>query len=231
MVDICDHDVIILEDKQMTDDEIEEILEEYKDIVARTARSAYYSSASIDLSDLCQIGNLAVLTAVKTYDPSAGSTIKSYVSKIVRREIFNEAGRFLGVFTVDSRLTSLAALAHDLTAKGLSDVEIAKNLSAKSGRNIDVDHVRDLRVAYVRRYHSDVSDEILNEDIVEESSIQEILDSVISNDLEQNILDNRIMGDIPASVVAVNLNITKKKVYEIEGVLRAKLRHAIEEAI
>lgn len=214
----------------MFDDEAEEILKEYQDIVISIARSAYYSSSAIDFFDLCQIGNLAVLTAVRSYDPAAGSNIRSYVSRIVKREIYNEAGRFLGVFTVDHRLTRLAALTNTLRQQGCSDEEIAHRLSEKSGRNITTEHVVDLYTTYVHRFLSEVPEEIEYEPYYAEDSISSILESVVNNDVDRLILGRRIMGDSTASDVAKELQITRKKVYELERVLRERIKHAIEEA-
>lgn len=94
----------------MTEDQdVIAILNEYHYIVKSIVRLTCHSSAAIDVHDLYQIGDLAILEAVKSYDPSCGTTIKSFVGTVVRNAIFHEAGRFLGVFTVDHRVTSLAA--------------------------------------------------------------------------------------------------------------------------
>src|SRR5690606_23814772 len=116
---------------QMIDDEqdTEEILNTYAPLVRRIAKSACYSSAAIDLTDLCQVGEIAVLRAIKAYDPSSGTNIRSFVAKIVRQDIYNEAARFLGVFTVDHRVTSLAAKVNQLSLAGHTDDHIAEVLN------------------------------------------------------------------------------------------------------
>jgi DNA-directed RNA polymerase specialized sigma subunit len=53
--------------------EIDDVLEQYAPIVKSIAKNAFSSSAAIDYADLCQIGALAVLKAIKKYDPPGRS--------------------------------------------------------------------------------------------------------------------------------------------------------------
>jgi len=220
MVDISDEDVVV-------------ILNEYNYIVKRLARSACYSSASIDFSDLCQVGEIAVLQAIKSYDPTCGTTIKSFVSKVVRNEIYYEAARFLGVFTVDFRVTKLAAKAHKLHVNGLSDLEISKILSDSTnpGRVFDINHVRDLRIAYGRSSQVSIEhDTSTTEDSgIEEHTIKDLLSNIPNNNTEKYILKERILGSVSVKDVSLALNTTQKHVYEIENLLKERIKKAIED--
>ncbi|MCV0439764.1 MAG: sigma-70 family RNA polymerase sigma factor [Hydrogenophaga sp.] len=210
------------------DAEAIELLNEYGPIVRRIARSACYSSATIDFADLCQVGDVAVLRAIKSYNPTYGTTIKSYVARIVRQDIYNEAARFLGVFTVDHRVTSLAAKVSKLHAKGKTDEQIAETLTT-SNRKFDAEHVRDLRITYSRRQHSDLQpDDAADEGIAEESTIQEILRGVVQNDTDVAILEQRLMGDASVKEVAADLKLSQRRVYELENDLKDRIRKAIE---
>ncbi len=216
---------------QMIDD-YEEILNEYGPLVRRIARSACYSSAAIDLADLYQVGDIAVLRAIKAYDPSSGTTIKSFVSRIVRQDIYNEAARFLGVFTVDHRVTKLAAKVNKLYAKGHDDAEIADILNKTSNRIFDADHVKDLRIAYSRRQHSSVNeDNTLDREHADERTINDLLCSVVHNELEKSILELRILGSSSAGTVARSLKIPRRHVYQIEAELKQRIKQAIEDVI
>ncbi len=214
----------------MSDKDAESLLNEYRYIVRSIARSAIYSSATIDIADLRQVGEFAVLQAVKAYDPTCGTTIKSFVARVVRNEIFHEAARFLGVFTVDHRVTSLAAKVDKLHAKGHSDAEIAKMITSDS-RNFDADHVRDLRIAYSRRQHSTLTDDNVPEEYSdEESTIQEILRGVVQDPTDQTILEERLLGDTSVKDVARSLNLKQYQVYDLENRLKDRIRKAIKGA-
>lgn len=213
----------------LDDAQVVELLNQYGPIVRRIAMSACYSSATIDLQDLYQIGEIAVLQAIKSYDPTCGTTIKSFVSRIVRNKIFHEAARFLGVFTVDHRVTGLAAKVNKLHAKGHSDEEIADILSEVGDRNFDSDHVRDLRIAYSRRQHIVAEDDDTAEGyITKESTIQDLLDGVVQNDIERAILDRRILGDASIKEVSISLGVSQKQLYELENNFKERIKKAIE---
>jgi RNA polymerase sigma factor (sigma-70 family) len=216
MVDIPDAEVIAL-------------LNEYGPIVRRIARSACYSSSTIDYDDLCQVGDIAILRAVKSYNPTYGTSIKSFVQHIIRQDIYNEAARFLGVLTVDHRVTSLAAKANQLHAKGKTDEEIAEILTESGHRNFDADHVTDLRMAYTCRQFADLpSDNTLDDDTTEESTIQELLDQVVRDGDERFILQQRFIGDATVKDVAHWLGLSEGQVYKIENDLKDRIRKAIE---
>lgn len=204
-------------------EDINEILDEYAPLVRKIARSACYSSATIDIADLCQVGEIAVLSAIKAYDPSCGTTIKSFVAKIVRQEIYREAARFLGVFTVDFRVTSLAAKVCKLADKGHDDQEIGRIL------NKDPDHIRDLRIAYNRRQHTTVEDtEVFAAENTDERTIKDILYTIVQGHTEITILEMRILGNRSAADTAAELNIPVRHIYHIEENLKNRIKSAIE---
>jgi RNA polymerase sigma factor (sigma-70 family) len=211
---------------EYTEQEIVQILDDYRPIVRRIAHSAITSSAVIDIADFYQIGEIAVLQAIRAYDPSCGTNIRSYVSRSVRRAIFNEAARFLGVLTVDRRVTEVAAKASKLSEQGFSDRDIARRLNQDSSRNFDEDHVRDLRIAYARRHIQVEEDCAVEESVV---SIEEFLSGVPTNDTEQYVLKHKILGRETADSIATFLSISRSLVYEIEAALTARIEEAIRD--
>jgi RNA polymerase sigma factor (sigma-70 family) len=209
-----------------TEQEVVEILNQYSSLVDRIAKNTFKSSPAIDYADLCQVGELAVLRAVKTYDPSCGANIKSYVYNVVRRDIYNEAARFLGVFTVDHKVTEIAAKANRLFEKGKSDAEIAEILSNQiKSRNFDESHIRDMRMAYTRRAAYIISDD--EGDSAEEESIEDLLSSIPSNNVEKFILNERIMGLLSADAASEALGVSLNKIYKIERILKQRIERAI----
>jgi len=209
------------------DAEAIELLNEYGPIVRKIARSACFSSSSIDFTDLCQVGDIAVLNAVKMYDPTLGMTMKSYVGRIVRQEIYGEAGRFLGVFTVDRRVTSLGSKVTKLNKDGKTDEEIAAILSKGDSRKLDVEHVRDLRIAYERRQYAEIEhDSVLEEDTYGKT-ISDVVDQVVVNDNDALILEHRLLGDATIQHVADLMGSSVSQAYQLEKLLKYRLRRAI----
>ena len=214
----------------MIDDATIQILEQYHPLVRYIARRACYSSSTLDINDLYQVGDMAVLRAVKAYDPSSGRNIKSFVSNSIRNAIFNEAARFLGVLTVDFRTTNQAAYAAKMHEKGKTDQEIAEALTDKYGRKFDVDHARDLRITYSRRHYSQVQDTVPVNDVENDISIKDLLDSVVKDHEDRIILDKRILGGCSVEQVATLLDISKKAVSKKEACLKTRIKRALEDA-
>lgn len=199
-------------------------ISDYRPIIERIARSTCYSSAAIDYNDLCQVGEIAAFRAIKLYDPSYGSNIKSFVTCAIRREIYHEAAKFLGVFTVDRRVTALAAKVCRLSANGQSDDEIAATL------NKDKDHVQDLRRVYGKRSVACVhSCDSLCEDDFTAQELRDILLKVSDNHIDRTILMSRILGNESVKDVAQKLNLSLARVYVLENQLKEKIRQAIYE--
>lgn len=215
----------------MTDAEAEEVLRQYHHLVMHLAGKACHSSSSIDINDLYQVGDMAVLRAVKSYDPSSGSNIKSFVSNAIRNAVFNEAAKFLGAITVDFRTTSQAAYATKQHDNGKSDQEIAKLLTKKYGRNFNEEHVRDLRITYSRKQYFTIQDDTLVEDTGSEICIHDLLESVVRDDVDRVLMDKRILGKATIKEVAALLNISRKIAYERESLLKNRIKRAIEESV
>lgn len=215
----------------MSDDAIIQILDQYHGLVRYITKRAYHSSSVLDENDLCQVGDMAVLRAVKAYDPSSGSNIKSFVTNSIRNAIFNEAARFLGVLTVDCLTTNQASFAAKMCEKGKSDQEIANALTEKYNRNFDVNHARDLRIIYNRRQYMQVQDDFTIDGIENDISMHDILDGVVKDDIDRIILNLRILGKNSIAQTAIVLKISGKAVSKREACLKDRIKHALEDAI
>lgn len=215
---------------EVSDDMAVQVLDQYHSLVRHIAKRAHYSSSTLDIEDLYQVGDMAVLRAVRAYDPSSGSNIKSFVANSIRNAIFNEAARFLGVLTVDFRITNQASYAAKLYEEGKSDHEIAAALAEKHGRQFDIDHARDLRLAYSRRQYTQTQDDIVIDNIENDLTIRDLLEGVVKDDMDRAILDKRILGTDSAAQVAECLNTSKKIIYEREASLKNRIKRAIEDA-
>lgn len=210
------------------EEEIVFILQDYGGLIKKIAISAVKSSSVISEDDLFQVGVLAALNAIRVYDPSYGTNIKAYVGQAVRRAIYNEAASFLGVFTVDRRVTEIAARVNRMVNQGKTDQEIAEKLTESLKRNFDVDHIRDLRMAYAGR---NLASNIHETDLIETEvrSIESLLEDIPSSPEEHTVLRDKILGDKNVATISSLLNISRKKVYEIERELTAKIKKKIKE--
>jgi len=213
------------------DDVITQILNQYHPLVRHIAKRACFSSSTIDIQDLYQVGDMAVLRAIKAYDPSSGKSIKSFVANSIRNAIFNESARFLGAITVDFRTTTQASYASKMHEKGKSDAEIAEILTKKYNRNFDVEHVRDLRITYSRRHYNPIQDDLAVHDVENDITIKDLLESVIKDNLDRIIIENRILGLASIENLSIEFSISKKALYEREANLKQRIKRAIEDAV
>lgn len=213
----------------VSDDAVTQILDQYHALVRHIARRACFSSAAIDIEDLYQVGDMAVLRAVRAYEPSSGRNIKSFVANSIRNAIFNEAARFIGVMTVDFRTTNQASFATKLHEKGQTDIEVAAALTEKYGRKFDVDHVRDLRLTYSRRQYTQIQDDVAIDNIENDLTIRDLLEGVVKDAMDRAILDKRILGTDSVEQVAEYLHVSKKVIYERESNLKNRIKRVIEE--
>lgn len=205
----------------MIDNMNDKLLEEYIPLIKHIAKNTCCSSSSLDIDDLCQVGKMALLNAVRVYDPSYSTNIKSFILKSVRRAIYNEAARFLGIFTVDHRTTALAAKVNKHSHKGKTDAEIAAIMK------IDVSHVQDLRLSY-RQNQSESIDELYAANEMT-TGFMDIINLVIKDDLDKIILDNRILDKKSVKELSKQFNISTKNIYEREACLRIRIKRIIEE--
>lgn len=87
--------------------------------------------AIVSTEDLQQVGALALMIALRSYDPSLGS-LQSYIRSCVRNALLEQANSFNGVFTVDEKVRRQANAVMRLRREGLSDEEIMSKLGIKT---------------------------------------------------------------------------------------------------
>lgn len=213
----------------LNEEELLRTLDEYRSFVRKIAYTAITSSPSIDVEDLCQVGDLAILRAVRSYDPTCGRNIKSYICSCIRQDIYNEAARFLGIFTVDHKVTEMGAKIVKMDAEGKSYKQIADILNERYPvNNWTEERVFDTKLAYSRRSLVSIEHE---PEISEEVYLKEFLLSLVCNDTEKFILLNRILGKCSAQAAAVDLQKSVKDIYAIESALKQRIMFAIKNII
>jgi RNA polymerase sigma factor (sigma-70 family) len=85
----------------------------------------------VDTQDLQQVGALALIVALKSYDPSLGS-FSGYIRKCVHNALLEQANSFNPVFTVDEKVRRQANSIVRLRREGLSDGDIMTRLGIKT---------------------------------------------------------------------------------------------------
>lgn len=213
----------------LNEEELLRTLDEYRRFVRKIAYTAITSSPAIDVEDLCQIGELAILRAVRSYDPTCGRNIKSYICSCIRQDIYNEAARFLGIFTVDHKVTEMGAKIVKMDVEGKSYKQIADILNERyPGSSWTEERVFDTKLAYSRRSPVSIEHE---PEISEEVHLKEFLLSLVCNDTEKFILLNRILGNYSAQAAAVDLQKSVKDIYAIESALKQRIVFAIKNIV
>lgn len=213
----------------LQEEELLRTLNEYRGFVRKIAFTAITSSSTLDVEDLCQVGELAVLRGIRTYDPTCGRNIKSYICSCIRQDIYNEAARFLGIFTVDHKVTEAGARITKLYTEGKTYSEITDILNKRyPGSNWTEERVFDTKLAYSRRSSVSIEHE---PEVSEEAHLREFLLSLVYNDTEKFILFNRILGNYSVEATAVDLQKSIRDIYAIESALKQRIVFAIKNIV
>lgn len=111
---------------------LEKLYARHKGLISSLIKSIVINNKSVvSVADLQQVGALALIVALKTYDPSVGS-LSAYVRRCIRNALLEEANSFSGVFTVDEKIRRQANKAHQMRTAGKSDQEIMTSLGIKT---------------------------------------------------------------------------------------------------
>lgn len=125
----------------------------YKGLIRSLINSIVVNNSSVvSHEDLHQAGALALIVALKSYDPSVGS-FQSYIRSCIRNALLEQANSFNSVTTVDEKVRRQANAVKRLRREGLSDDEIMACLGIKArdtflslvelveSRSVDLDQI------------------------------------------------------------------------------------------
>lgn len=111
---------------------LERLYARHKGLIGSLIRSIVINNKSVvSIADLQQVGAMALIVALKTYDSSVGS-LSAYVRKCIRNALLEEANSFSGVFTVDEKLRRQANKAQQMRREGKLDKDIMVILGIKT---------------------------------------------------------------------------------------------------
>lgn len=192
-----------------------------KPIVERIAKKTLYLSPVLSQDDLEQVGYLSAFKAIKTFDPSKGSNIKSYLYKCIQRAIYEEASNFYGPYRLPHRILRLCIKINKLSNLGCSDDEISKRLNAEKSpiKKVKPDTIRQLRLLYCGR-EKDIN-------ILLAEELPKLEELSLSN-LERNIIYYRFLNHLSIKDTVSLLGIKRKELKEIETLLKYRLRELYE---
>lgn len=110
----------------------DQVYAKYKGLIRSLINSIVVNNPSVvSVEDLQQAGALALIVALKSYDPSAGS-FQSYIRRCIRNALLEQANSFNSVTTVDEKVRRQANTVVKLRKEGLSDDAIMARLGIKT---------------------------------------------------------------------------------------------------
>jgi RNA polymerase sigma factor (sigma-70 family) len=119
-----------------TMDDIDQVYEKHKGLIRSLINSVVVNNPTVvSREDLHQVGALALILALKSYNPELGS-LHGYIKSCVRNALLEEANSFNGVFTTDPRLRRQANLALKLKREGKTEIEIMATLGIATKKTL-----------------------------------------------------------------------------------------------
>lgn len=174
------------------------------------------NSSVVDVKDLQQVGALALVVALKSYDPSQGS-ISGYIRKCVRNALLEQANSFSAVFTTDEKARRQANAIVRMRSEGSSDEDIMTRLGIKTPATFSsllelaTSHAVDLDKIEVA---SDIS--------IEQGDINKMLDEIGLTEHEaefvQLITSNHTMGQM-----VEHMGLSRSHLFTIKASIRDKI--------
>lgn len=216
----------------MMTDSIEDTLAKYDHIIVSIARKAITGSNVLDTADLVQVGRIAAFSAIQSYDPAFGASMRTHVSNAVRRSIYDEAAKFIGPMTIaDHVITSLASTVSKMADEGMDDTTIATELSRKRLRwECTADYVKALRFLYQRRHTGELSESLTSvSGYITEDAILRLLEQLDTTPVEHAIIYGRWLGAMTPEQIMSDHNLSRRHFFRVQGELKGRLYELIQD--
>jgi len=170
----------------------------------------------VDAQDLQQAGALALIIALRSYDPSLGS-FQSYIRKCIRNALLEQANSFTSVFTVDEKVRRQANAIIKMRVEGLSDDTIMTRLGIKTRATF-------LSLLGLVESHSVDLDQvdIEAEASIEEESIYKMLDEVGLSKPEIQFI-NLVTNSHSMDDIMIEMHVGRSHLYTIKASIRDKI--------
>ncbi len=200
-----------------TQEPLEKLYARHKGLIGSLIKSIVINNKSVvSVADLQQVGAMALIVALKTYDPSLGS-LSAYVRRCIRNALLEEANSFSGVFTVDEKLRRQANKAYQMSKAGKTDEEIMSTLGIKTeatyrsllnlveNKTVDLEQIEHL---------ASIS--------LDEDSLLRTLDDVGLSTTERQVV-SLLMGQVSMTDIERRTGLTKAQIANIKVVINDKI--------
>ena len=147
------------------DESSDKLYAKYKGMIRSMIHSVVVNNPSVvSIEDLQQAGALALVVALKSYDPSEGS-FHSYIRRCIRNALLQQANSFNSGVTVDEKVRRQANAIVKMRSQGLSDDDIMARLGVKNRATfLSLVDLADNRVADVDQIEIPTSDKGMDEE-------------------------------------------------------------------
>jgi len=170
----------------------------------------------VGMADLQQVGAMALIDALRTYDASLGS-FQSYVRKCIWNALLKEANSFSGPFTTDEKTRRRANLLDKLKKDGLTDDAIMARLGLKNHETL----VALQRLVNVRVVDVDDID-IQESESLDKLQIFKMLGEMGLTDSELTFVQ-LTMQDRSIDDLITEMGLSRSRLYAIKASIREKI--------
>ena len=198
------------------DESEDQIYEQHIGLIKSLTNSIVVNNTSVvSNEDLQQAGAMALIVALKSYDPSLGS-FQSYIRRCIRNALLEQANAFNNVFTVDEKVRRQANSISRLRKQGLSDDAIMGRLGIKTRATflsllelnegaIDIDQV-----------------EAIADTGFNETSILNVLDEIGLDETEMKFV-NLTVQQYSTSDLEQEMDLSRAQLYRLKASIRDKI--------
>ncbi len=199
------------------DESPEKIYAKHRGLIRSLINSIVVNNpAVVDTQDLQQAGALALIIALRSYDPSLGS-FPSYIRKRVRNALIEQANSFSNVFTVDEKVRRQANSLRKLRSNGMGDEEIMTKLGIKTRATflslLELVSSRAVELEFV---------EVAGETVFEEESIFRMLDEIGLTADESRFVTLTTSNQSMDEMVTL-MSMSRSSLYAIKASIRDKI--------
>jgi len=207
--------VMLFDMEESTD----KIYTRYKGLIRSMINSIVVNNKSvISLEDLQQAGALALIVALRSYDPSLGS-FQSYLRTCIRNALLKQANSFSGVFTVGEKNRRFANRIAKMRKEGLSDNAIMERLGIKTPATFNA------LAALVDATAIDLDEINLPANLsLDEAQLLSMLEDIGLTPVEMEFV-NLIVNNYSMEDIQEKMQSGRSTLYEVKASIRDKILH------
>lgn len=195
----------------------DKIYAQYRGLIRSLVNSIVVNNPSVvDAQDLQQAGALALIVALRSYDPSVGS-FQSYIRKCIQNALLEQANSFNNVFTVDEKVRRQANAIAKMRKRGMTDDVIMTQLGIKT-RATFLSLVELLEGRSVELDKTDIEIEAS----MEEESIFKVFNEIGLDESEVTFV-NLITQNYSMDKIINEMDVSRTNLYAIKASIRDKI--------